>query len=128
MLVVDVDGDSGVRGYAQFDDQKLREELARFDREEADSGARLIDQLAVRMLGSGHLALTVDQGGQTQRYQGVVQLYGLTLTDCLQHYFRQSEQILTELRVAILREDGPDGAEQWRGGALIIQRVPGRIT
>jgi len=124
MLVAGVTSDGGARGYAQFDPDKLAAELELFEREEADSNFSLVDQLAVRMLGSGHLAFTVDQGAHTQRYQGIVELYGLTLADCVLHYFRQSEQILTQLKLATLVETAPDGERRWRSGGLIIQRVP----
>ena len=46
-----------------------------------------------RLLGAGYLAFTVDQGAHTERYQGIVELTGATLADCIHHYFRQSEQI-----------------------------------
>ncbi|MFQ5466544.1 MAG: Hsp33 family molecular chaperone HslO, partial [Kiloniellaceae bacterium] len=39
---------------------------------------------------------------------------------CVQHYFRQSEQIRTGLTVAAARVDGA-----WRAAGLILQRTPG---
>ena len=49
-----------------------------------------------------------------QAYQGIVELSGPTLTDCMQTYFRQSEQLKTGLKIAVDRiADG--GGARWRG-------------
>ncbi|MEJ0072462.1 MAG: Hsp33 family molecular chaperone HslO [Pseudomonadota bacterium] len=70
------------------------------------------------------LAFTVDQGPNTERYQGIVELTGSTLADCVHHYFRQSEQLQAGIRLACARTPGPDGAPRWRAGALMLQRLP----
>ena len=54
----------------------------------------------LRLLGAGYLAFTVDQGEFTERYQGIVELTGRTLADCVHHYFQQSEQIEAAIKVA----------------------------
>ena len=74
-----------------------------------------------RLLGAGYIAFTVDQGEDTDRYQGIVELAGATLADCAQHYFRQSEQIQAGIKLAVGRT-GPGGT--WRAGGLMLQRVP----
>ena len=54
------------------------------------------------LLGKGLLALTVDQrgdGGELQ--QGIVELGGETLSDCMLNYFHRSEQVRTGIRVAV---------------------------
>ena len=53
-----------------------------------------------KLLGAGYLAFTVDQGEHTERYQGIVELTGTTLAECVHHYFRQSEQFKAGLKVA----------------------------
>ena len=73
------------------------------------------------LLGSGYIAFTVDQGDDTERYQGIVEIVGETLAECAQHYFRQSEQIQAGLKLALARS-GENGA--WRAGGLMVQRVP----
>ncbi|MGH7123005.1 MAG: Hsp33 family molecular chaperone HslO, partial [Stellaceae bacterium] len=108
LLVADVTTRGAVRGYAQFDGEKLAEALA--------TGAASVP----RLLGAGYLAFTVDQGEDTERYQGIVALEGATLAECIHHYFRQSEQIAAGIKVAIDR--GADGA--WRAGSLLIQKLP----
>jgi len=56
--------------------------------------------------------------------QGIVELVGATLADCIHHYFRQSEQVEAALKVAVARSAGADGSTRWRGGCLMIQRLP----
>jgi molecular chaperone Hsp33 len=109
LLVADVTTGGAVRGYAQFDAAKL-----------AEIGAVSGLASVPRLLGAGYLAFTVDQGEDTERYQGIVALEGATLAECIHHYFRQSEQIAAGIKVAVGRD--VDGA--WRGGCLMAQRLP----
>jgi molecular chaperone Hsp33 len=79
------------------------------------------------LLGEGVLALTIDQGEFTQRYQGVVQLDGSSLEDAARTYFRQSEQIPTDVRLSVARQivPGDEGAtEHWRAGGMLAQFLP----
>lgn len=111
MMVADVTSVGDMRGYAQFDRERL-------DALEAEDGT-------VRsLLGKGYLAFTVDQGQHTERYQGIVELSGETLQDCVQHYFRQSEQLETGIAVAV----GRDAEGGWRSGALMLQRLPTEVA
>ena len=112
LIVADVSTDGAVRGYAQYDEAKLEAAV-----NDATSAALSVP----RLLGAGYIAFTVDQGEETDRYQGIVELLGATLADCAQHYFRQSEQIQAGIKLAVART-GPDGA--WRAGGLMLQRVP----
>lgn len=105
-LMADVTSAGDMRGYARLDPARL------------PGPGREPTELRT-LLGKGHLAFTVDQGANTQRYQGIVELTGGTLAECLQFYFRQSEQIDAGLKVAVGRRDG-----QWRGGGLMVQRLP----
>jgi len=73
-----------------------------------------------RLLGAGYLALTVDQTGKEDRYQGIVELQGQRLTDCIHHHFQQSDQFSAAVQVAA----GRDAEGTWRAGALMIQRLP----
>jgi molecular chaperone Hsp33 len=103
LVLTDVTNDGDIRAYA-----------------EAKEGAADKDARLDALMGAGYLAVTVDQsavGGQT--YQGIVELEGESLTDCMLTYFRRSEQVPTGMRVAVTR-----GEEGWRGGALVIQKLP----
>src|SRR5271163_1024631 len=93
LIVADVSTDGAVRGYAQYDEAKL-------DAADADGEA---PRSVARLLGAGYIAFTVDQGEETDRYQGIVELAGATLADCAQHYFRQSEQIQAGIKLAVGR-------------------------
>lgn len=114
LLVADIASDGAVRGYAQYDAEKLAKAASN-----GDLGASV-----PHLLGAGHLAFTVDQGEHTERYQGIVALEGATLAECAHHYFRQSEQVEAGLKVAVARRPGADGTPRWRGGSLMIQRLP----
>ena len=70
------------------------------------------------------LALTIDQGEYTQRYQGIVELDGTTLQEAAHTYFRQSEQIPTEIRLQVAKLIRPGEGEHWRAGGLIAQFLP----
>ena len=109
LMVADVTSVGDVRAYAQFDEEELRK-----------AGDDVDIAPAPALLGKGHIAFTVDQGQHTDRYQGIVELYGKTLADCVQHYFRQSEQIDTGLTVAVDRND----QGHWRAGGIMLQRLP----
>jgi molecular chaperone Hsp33 len=110
LMVADVSTSGALRGYAQYDAAKL---------EVAQTGATVLS--VPRLLGSGYIAFTVDQGEDTDRYQGIVELAGATLAECAQHYFRQSEQIQAGIKLAVGRA-GARGT--WRAGGLMLQRVP----
>lgn len=107
LMVADVTSTGDVRGYAQFDAERLTA---------ADAAS---DAPVPTLLGTGYIAFTVDQGEHTERYQGIVELSGETLSDSIQHYFRQSEQLDTGIKVAVAFTD-----VGWRGGALMLQRLP----
>lgn len=102
ILVADVTTDGALRAYAKFDAEAVPKQGALGD-----------------LIGKGHLAFTVDQGDFTDRYQGIVALTGDTLAECVQHYFRQSEQIDAGIALAVQRTGG-----SWRAGGLSIQRLP----
>ncbi len=116
LLVVDFSTPDSVRAYARWDDDAVAAAV-----EAGDAGPEAL-------LGKGILALTVDQGAYMQRYQGVVQLDGSTLEEVARNYFRQSEQIPTELRLAVARlvVRGKDGKSKshWRAGGILAQFLP----
>jgi molecular chaperone Hsp33 len=73
------------------------------------------------LMGCGHMALTVDQGEHTERYQGIVALKGRTLSDVAVAYFQQSEQIDT---VMMLAATPPSDGFGWRASGIMLQRLP----
>src|SRR6266446_1388851 len=115
MLVVDFTTPGKVRACANFDAERVAGAVASGT---ADPGA---------LLGRGHLAMTIDQGPDMSRYQGLVALEGKDLEHAAHEYFLRSEQIPTRVRIAVGEEDvvGADGARQhWRAVGLVLQFLP----
>ncbi|ENN95445.1 Hsp33 family molecular chaperone [Bartonella vinsonii] len=116
MLVCDFSPPSSLRGYARFDKEKLNQ-------------AMVNDQISSEtLLGKGTLAFTIYQGPHTQPYQGIVPLDGSNLQEASHMYFDQSEQIPTNicLAVAILINRDQQGKPQkrWRAGGILTQFLP----
>ena len=110
MLLADYFSPGRMRGYLSYDADRLAE----LDLHGTGSAT------VPRLLGGGYLAFTVDQGDDTERYQGIVGMEGATLADCAHHYFRESEQIDSAIRLAA----APDPGGAWRAGGVMIQRLP----
>jgi molecular chaperone Hsp33 len=79
------------------------------------------------LLGTGHLAMTIDQGAHMQRYQGLVPLDGQGLEEAAHQYFLRSEQIPTRVRLAVAEEivaEHGESRRRWRAGGLFVQFLP----
>jgi molecular chaperone Hsp33 len=111
-VVADYDTSGGLRGYCRFDEDRLAEVSAGFAR----PGARTL-------LGDGVFIMTVDQGEDMDRYQGVTAIEGETLALCAEQYFAQSEQTPTRVRLAVGQVEGPRGRQDWRAGGVLIQNI-----
>ncbi len=109
LIVVDFQAPDRLRAYARFDASRL------------EAG-----QDSAALLGHGHLAMTIDQGADMSRYQGLVALEGGNLEDAAHEYFLRSEQIPTRVRLAVGEEfRGGDGPKhRWRGGGMLMQFLP----
>lgn len=116
LLVVDITQSGQMRATASLSDENLAN-LGGIDR---------IDPAA--LLGEGTLAMTIEQGQPSKRYQGVVALDGQDLEGAAHTYFRQSEQIPTRIRLAmaemISRDEHGNPHPQWRAGGFIAQFLP----
>ena len=115
MLVVDFTTPGKVRACAKFDKARVAEAIA--------SG----EALPGALLGRGHLAMTIDQGPEMSRYQGLVALEGGSLEDAAHEYFRRSEQIPTQVRLAVaeeLRQAEGGASHCWRAGGIMLQFLP----
>ncbi len=115
MLVVDFTTPGTVRACARFDAGRVAAAIAA---KEADAG---------KLLGHGHLAMTIDQGPEMSRYQGLVPLEGGDLEQAAHEYFSRSEQIPTRVRLAVAEEfrAGENGAlRRWRAGGILLQFLP----
>ncbi len=100
---------------------------ARFGKSGVDAMVAAGKATAGSLLGKGHLAMTIDQGASTSRYQGLVALDGGSLEDAAHEYFLRSEQIPTRVRLAVAEElvPGAGGAKhRWRAGGIMLQFLP----
>jgi molecular chaperone Hsp33 len=117
-LVVNYEQPGKLRGYASHDADKLAA-LSAAGQGRPHMGA---------LIGSGHLAMTIDPGGRRDSHQGIVTLSGAPLVEVAHTYFRQSEQIPTFIRLAVAHhyrgagEDHPAGWA-WRAGGLMVQHL-----
>ncbi|WP_252177900.1 Hsp33 family molecular chaperone HslO [Endozoicomonas sp. 4G] len=95
-------------------DQKTFRALARWDEENTD---QLTAKGLSGLLGNGQLVMTIDPH-KGNRYQGIVPLHHETLTEGLNAYFRQSEQLPTRFWLA---GNGDQGA------GILLQALPASI-
>lgn len=117
MLASDVSTTGAVRSCAAFDAERLEKtSVALHDLESRESSQNHLAQF----LGKGYIAFTVDPASRDlERYQGIVELKGASLVDCVQHYFNQSEQISSGIKMAV----GIRG-NQWRAAGIMLQKMP----
>lgn len=97
LLVVQVTHDGQVRGLARFGREPDGEDL------EAIFGE------------SARMTVGIDTDGNGEFYQGVVALEGATLAEALSGYFRNSEQLPTELLLAVSARSA---------AGVLLQRLP----
>jgi molecular chaperone Hsp33 len=115
MLVADFQAPNSLRGMARFDPKAL----ALLSSTQSVSGDEL--------LGTGSLVLTIDPGKNMKRHQGIVELRKGSLQEAALRYFSQSEQIPTDIRIAVGQvqtrmDHGMDW--HWQAGGLLSQFLP----
>ena len=115
-VVADYDTTGALRGYCRYDAERVAEASTGFAR----PGAKTL-------LGDGVFIMTIDQGPSGERYQGVTPIEGETLALSAEHYFAQSEQTPTKVRLAVGQVQ-TTGAPTWRAGGLILQNIAGDET
>ena len=103
LLVADYRGGE-LRGYVRFDKERLAAEPGAHPSLEA-------------LFGKGYLAITFDQSATAERYQGIVPLEGESLAEAAEHFFSQSEQIPSLVRIAV----GDSGRV---AGGILLQHLP----
>jgi molecular chaperone Hsp33 len=108
-MIVDVLAGGTIRGYAQIEEDAFKKSRAK-------------KFPLAKVLGKGYLAVTYDQGGDTQRYQGIVELKGDTLSEAFKGYFSQSQQAEVAVHVAVAAPDKKH--KTWRAGGILIERMP----
>ncbi|MGJ0629014.1 Hsp33 family molecular chaperone HslO [Xenorhabdus bovienii] len=113
-ITVQIQGDGPVRlAVINGNNQQQMRGTARIDGD-VDAASSLRD-----MVGNGYMVITVTPT-EGERYQGVVALEGETLAECLDAYFKQSEQLPTRLFIRTGMLDGKMAA-----GGMLLQILPG---
>lgn len=112
-VVADYDTSGGLRGYCRFDREGVEKLTHGFARPGAKS-----------LLGKGVFVMTLDQGEHRERHQGITPIEGETLALCAEHYFAQSEQLPTRVRLAVGEVQDENG-KRWRAGGAMLQLVAG---
>jgi molecular chaperone Hsp33 len=112
-VVADYDTSGGLRGYCRFDPERV-----------AGASAGFVRPGAKTLLGESVFIMTIDQGADMERYQGVTQVEGETLALCAEQYFAQSEQTPTRVRLAVGQADVGRGLA-WRAGGMLVQKIAG---
>ncbi|MBW8309434.1 MAG: Hsp33 family molecular chaperone HslO [Candidatus Paracaedibacteraceae bacterium] len=107
LLVVDIHNQHEVRACARFDEEKIKGLTS--------EAAKNIQQV----FGQGTMVFTIDPEAGEDRYQGVVELSGTTLSESTHHFFRQSEQLETGVVLA-----NGTSVDTLAAAALMIQRLP----
>ncbi|MEX0364733.1 MAG: Hsp33 family molecular chaperone HslO [Ruegeria sp.] len=95
-----------IRAYASFDHE------------------RLTDGAPFDQVGEGYFAILIDQGKDTQPYQGITPLDGGSLRACAEAYFAQSEQLPTRFALSFGKSTEPGVDEHWRAGGIMLQHMP----
>lgn len=115
-VVADYDTSGTLRGYCRFDEAEVAAASTGFARPGAQS-----------LLGQGVFIMTLDQGPDFDRHQGITPIEGESLSLCAEHYFAQSEQVPTKVRLAV-GQVSTDAGMAWRAGGSMIQMVAGDET
>lgn len=110
-VVCDYDSEGSLRGYCRYDETRVAEASKGFAR----PGARTL-------LGEGVFVMTIDQGPDMDRYQGVTPIEGETLALAAERYFDQSEQTPTRVRLAVGQLQ-TDRGFVWRAGGMLLQNI-----
>ena len=112
VLVADVTSEGKVRATAKYNAKAIEEaQVLRKTEGEIEP--------APHWLGQGNLIFTIDQGKNTELYQGVVDLQGKNLAECALRYFKNSEQIDTHLRLFLQKDE-----KNWKAAGILIQKMP----
>ena len=112
-VVADYDTAGHLRGYCRYDADEVEAVSQGFAR----PGAKTL-------LGQGVFVMTLDRGPDFERTQGITPIEGESLSLAAEHYFEQSEQVPTKVRLAVGTVSSGYGPT-WRAGGALIQLIAG---
>ena len=105
-LFCDVSSDGHMRAYAALDTKNLKK-------------IPLIKENTLPLLmGSGYMAFTIELNGPNQRYQGIVELSGKTVSDAVISWFKNSDQVHTKFITMTEKRNGV-----WVAATLMVQKI-----
>ncbi len=119
-VVADYDTRGGLRGFCRYDEDAVAQLVA-------ENEGKFVSLGAQSLLGKGTFIMTLDAENHAERYQGITPIEGESLALCAEHYFAQSEQVPTHIKLAVSHEPGPDG-KRWRAAGAMIQAIAGDET
>ncbi|MGZ3306322.1 MAG: Hsp33 family molecular chaperone HslO [Asticcacaulis sp.] len=119
-VVADYDTKGGLRGFCRYDEAELDALI------KANAGG-FLGLGAQALLGQGTFIMTLDPADNGQRYQGITPIEGESLALCAEHYFAQSEQVPTQIKLAVTEAPDIDG-RHWRAAGAMIQAIAGDQT
>ena len=125
-LIVQAQGDGPVRYVvADYDTQGHMRGYCRFDEDEVAAASQGFARPGARsLLGQGVFVMTLDRGPDFERTQGITPIEGESLSLAAEHYFQQSEQIPTRVRLSV-GSVVTDAGAGWRAGGALIQLIAG---
>ena len=112
-IVVDVMAGGTIRGYAEVNEEALKKAIGK---------SKAKTHPLSKIMGEGHMAVTFDEGNSKERYQGIVELKGDSISEVFQGYFLQSQQGEISVNVAVRAPDNIH--KKWSAGGVIIERMP----
>ena len=105
-LFCDVTNEGDLRSYAAYDEKAFEQKQF------------LQNDELTTLMADGYMAFTIEQSGPSKRYQGIVELSGKTVSDSVTVWFKNSEQIYTELITSVKKE-----GDLWVAATLLIQKI-----
>lgn len=125
-LIVQAQGDGPVRYVvADYDTAGTMRGFCRFDADEVAAASQGFARPGAQtLLGKGVFIMTLDRGTDFERTQGITPIEGESLSLCAEHYFEQSEQVPTKVRLAV-GEVTTEAGRSWRAGGAMIQVIAG---
>ena len=113
-VVADYDTKGGLRGFCRFDPEALNALIAQ-------NANGFLSLGASDLLGQGTFTMTIDPENEMERYQGITPIDGVSLSLCAEHYFAQSEQVPTQIRLHVAKSPTGD----WQASGAMIQAIAG---
>lgn len=116
-VVADYDTRGGLRGFCRYDQGELDALTAANEGSFQSLGAQAL-------LGKGTFIMTLDPEDHAERYQGITPIEGESLSLCAEHYFAQSEQVPTQIKLAV-GDSMTETGRVWRAAGAMIQAIAG---